>query len=101
MYALDTSLETVDPAETYLRLPALGAVPKGRGDSGETLALVREPHSAVSEAFRTLRTGLSLLGKPADRKTLLFTSAIPDEGKSFCSVNYAAALAQQGLRTLL
>ena len=32
---------------------------------------------------------------------MLFTSAVPGEGKSYCSLNYAAALAQQGLRTLL
>jgi capsular exopolysaccharide synthesis family protein len=31
----------------------------------------------------------------------MFTSALPGEGKTFCAINYAAACAQQGLRTLL
>jgi capsular exopolysaccharide synthesis family protein len=31
----------------------------------------------------------------------LFTSANPAEGKTYCSFNYAVALAQMGLRTLL
>ena len=31
----------------------------------------------------------------------LFTSAVPSEGKTFCSSNFAASLAQQGFRTLL
>jgi capsular exopolysaccharide synthesis family protein len=31
----------------------------------------------------------------------LFTSALPQEGKTFCTLNYAASLAQQGLRTVL
>jgi len=44
---------------------------------------------------------LSLLGPTADRKVFLFTSALPNEGKSFTSVNYALALAQQGHRVLL
>src|SRR5262249_52980600 len=35
------------------------------------------------------------------RKVFLFTSAVPNEGKSFSSANYALALAQQGHRVLL
>ena len=65
------------------------------------LLLLREPHSPVAEAFRTLRTALSLLGNQKTRTTFLFTSAVPGEGKSFSSINYSVSLAQQGLRTLL
>src|SRR6185295_16303404 len=36
-----------------------------------------------------------------DRRTFLFTSAVPQEGKTFTSVNYAVALAQRGLRTVV
>ena len=56
---------------------------------------------AAAEAFRSLRTSLSLLGKVEQRKVTLFTSAAPSEGKSFCAINHAISLAQQGLRTLL
>jgi capsular exopolysaccharide synthesis family protein len=42
-----------------------------------------------------------LLGKPDERRTFMFTSAVPAEGKSFCASNYAVTLAQQGLRTLI
>jgi tyrosine-protein kinase Etk/Wzc len=31
----------------------------------------------------------------------MFTSAVPSEGKTFCAINYASALARQGVRTLL
>jgi capsular exopolysaccharide synthesis family protein len=65
------------------------------------LPIVFEPHGAVAEEFRTLRTSLSLLAPPMERRSFLFTSAVPGEGKSFCAANYAMALAQQGLRTLL
>ena len=58
-------------------------------------------NSAEAETFRTLRTTVSMLGREKDRRTFLFTSALPGEGKTFASVNYAASLAQQGLRTLL
>lgn len=101
--ALDRSLGTVDAAEERLKLPALGAVPKAdkRASLEKALLLLDQPQSAVAEAFRSLRTSLSLLGNESERRTFLFTSAVPGEGKTFCSVNYAASLAQQGLQTLL
>jgi capsular exopolysaccharide synthesis family protein len=99
--AFDSSLKTVDRAEKLLGLPAVGAVPKGKSGPGDVLTVLQEPHGAVAEAFRTLRTSMSLLGKDADRRTFLFTSAVPGEGKSYCSINYAVSLAQQGLKTLL
>lgn len=98
----DSSLKTVDQAESVLSLPALGAVPKAEQKPNEKdILILREPHGAVAEAFRTLRTGLSLLGGDAEKRVFLFTSAVPGEGKSFCSINYAISLAQQGMRTLL
>jgi capsular exopolysaccharide synthesis family protein len=62
--------------------------------------MVSEPYSVTAEAFRSLRTVLELKDV-TDRQILLFTSAIPDEGKTFCSANTAVALAQQGYRTLI
>ncbi|PYK03591.1 MAG: hypothetical protein DME66_11705, partial [Verrucomicrobia bacterium] len=41
------------------------------------------------------------LGPEVERKISLFTSALPNEGKSFTSANYSLALAQQGYRVLL
>lgn len=106
--AFDTSLRSVDQAESALDLPSLAAVPeietKGRGKRSPrdraTLALIDDPSSRQAEAFRCLRTALSLLPEGAPKVTL-FTSAVPGEGKSFCSANYATALAQQQLRTLI
>jgi capsular exopolysaccharide synthesis family protein len=100
--ALDSSIKTVDRAEKLLNLPAVGVVPKAASKEGsKDLIALREPHGAVAEAFRTLRTAMSLLGKNSERRTFLFTSAVPGEGKSFCSINFAVALAQQGLKTLI
>jgi len=111
---LDRSIKTVDQAETTLSLPVLSAVPEirqertaGQKDSetlsrSETYRLMAEaPEGATAEAFRNLRASLSLLGPEIERKVFLFTSAVPNEGKSFSSANYALALAQQGYRVLL
>ena len=103
-YALDSTLKTVDEAERELGIPSLGAIPKQRGKPRleETRnLLVQEPHSALAEAFRTLRTTLLISDKEDSHQSVLFASAIPGEGKSFCSINYAISLARQGFRTLL
>jgi polysaccharide biosynthesis transport protein len=99
----NTTFRTVDEAESYLQLPVLGAVPKMPKNKIQISKLValEDRNSPGAEVFRTLRTTLSMLGREQDRRTYLFTSSLPSEGKTFTSVNYAVSLSQQGLRTLL
>jgi capsular exopolysaccharide synthesis family protein len=101
--SLDRSLKTVDQAEEYLALPVLSTVPKlaDSKEGHERLIDSDDAHSPEAEAFRTLRTSLSMLGRKEDRRVFLFTSAIPSEGKTFCSLNYGLSLAQQGLKTVV
>lgn len=101
--AANMSFRTVDEAEQYLGLPVLGTVPKlikGKEDAKKLVA-AEGSQSTGAEVFRTLRTTLSMLGPEKDRRTYLFTSSLPSEGKTFTSLNYAVSLAQQDLRTLL
>ncbi len=113
--ALDRSVKTVDQAETIFNLPALAAIPEVSSAEAEgphrnahappgtsSYRLVAEaPEGPAAEAFRNLRAALSLLGPEEERKIFLFTSALPNEGKSFTSANYSLSLAQQGHRVLL
>src|ERR1035437_6024416 len=101
--ALETSFRTVEEAEQYVRQRVLGAIPRLREvkKSGRPLLETADGQSQGVEAFRTLRTSLTLLGRQRDRRAFLFTSALPREGKTFSSLNFAASLARQGLRTLL
>jgi non-specific protein-tyrosine kinase len=55
----------------------------------------------MAESFRVLRTSILLSGAPQPPQALLVTSAHPNEGKTFASVNLALALAQRGGRVLL
>lgn len=98
---LDTSIKTVDEAESLLHLPALCSISQIQEARKSPLIIMDEAKSAGAEAFRTLRAALSMLGRVEDRRVFLFTSAMPKEGKTFCSVNYAASLAQLGLKTIL
>ncbi len=53
------------------------------------------------EAFRDLRVGLSLAATHLDTRSIIITSAIPDEGKSTVARNLALALAEAGRRVIL
>jgi polysaccharide biosynthesis transport protein len=70
------------------------------GGTGE-MVLLSQPGSETSEGFRRLRAALSSAPGRSGPTTILFTSAKPGEGRSFCAMNYAASLAMQGMRTLL
>ncbi|MBP7950084.1 MAG: polysaccharide biosynthesis tyrosine autokinase [Verrucomicrobiales bacterium] len=99
---LDASIRTVDQAESELELPVLAAIPECKDLKESSVPVLEsDPGSSQSEAFRSLRAALSLLGEETNRRLLLVTSAVPSEGKTFTSLNLAAALAGQGLRTLL
>jgi polysaccharide biosynthesis transport protein len=98
----DQSMRSVDQAENVSGLSVLTSVPESkRKNLDKESVLTSDPASYEAEAFRSLRTAISFLGSEKDRKTVLFTSANPAEGKSYCSLNYAVALAQTGRRTLL
>jgi len=100
--ALDNTVSSVDHAESFLGLPVLATVTRSRQSRfGGKPTVLKHPASAQAEAFRSLRTSLSLLPNDDEQKFILFTSAVPGEGKSYCSLNTAAAFAQQGLQTLL
>jgi polysaccharide biosynthesis transport protein len=57
--------------------------------------------TSYAEMYRVLRASISLLGDETRRKVTLFTSALPGEGKTSTSVNFALAAAGQGRKTLL
>ena len=109
----NTSLRTVDEAESTLRLPALAGIPNhkkikiekskrtGTERDNYPIANIEAPASSLAESYRTLRVSLSMLGPEVERRILLFVSAIPGEGKTYTSLNAAAALALLGQKTLL
>ena len=61
----------------------------------------RDPKSPVSEVFRTLRTNIQFMNTNNKLKTLLITSTLPNEGKSWVTANLAITFAQAGKRVIL
>jgi len=83
----------------------LGQIPRERPPVGKQQLdfIQREDtrHSFV-EAYRNLRSSLFYMGEPAQRaRTILVTSSVPNEGKSFTAANLAITMANAGSKVLL
>jgi capsular exopolysaccharide synthesis family protein len=110
----DKTLRTARETGLMLRLPSVGTVPAMRGYSRRVLPLVEDlpvralpgdtlhwSEQVFCEAFRAIRAMVLQRGDPSAPRTLLVTSAQPEEGKSFVAVNLAVALAETGRPVLL
>ena len=98
---MDDTVKTAEDVDRFLQLPLLDIVPLSEAKNGP-LFILNDPKSSLSEAYRTIRTGIMLSTlDEAPLKILLVTSAIPNEGKSTTATNLAIAMAQMGERVLL
>ena len=100
---LDDRVKSTDELERLLGMPLLGMTPSVKGEDPIVHALMtaNEPASAMAESFRSLRTNLLFASKEGVPKVLVFTSAMPAEGKSSSCLNLATAFAQASNRVLL
>lgn len=90
----DSKIRDIKQLEKITPLPVLGMVGKSKAVSN--LAVLQNPKSAISEAFRNLRSSLQFLYKEqgvVGAKTVLITSSISGEGKSFCAINLGSVFA--------
>ncbi len=103
------TVQTVDHVEEALPLPILASVPEYKEDlaamrlSDDVLPLVTllAPRSAGTEAYRLLRTAITLMPVSQKHRVISLTSCGPGEGKSTTSLNLAVVLATQAKRVLL
>lgn len=105
---LDNGLQTSTQIEEILNLPHLGSVPSIPAETGSDRKpilphdyLLQKPLSAFSESLRSLRSALSLSNVDNPPKIILFTSALPNEGKTTTAISFARAAAHAGQKVLL
>ncbi|MBX3493977.1 MAG: polysaccharide biosynthesis tyrosine autokinase [Parvibaculum sp.] len=105
---LDNGLQTGRDVEQALGLPhlvSLPATPNEKGPDGKLMSpqdyLLAKPLSAFSESLRSLRSALQLSNVDNPPKVILFTSALPSEGKTTTSAGFARAAAASGLKVAL
>lgn len=104
----DNGLQTARDIEQHLHLPhlvSLPATPAEKGPGGKAMPpqdyLIARPLSAFSESLRSLRSALQLSNVDNPPKIILFTSALPGEGKTTTAVSFARAAAASGLKVAL
>ena len=101
--ALNTRVRSATEIEERLGIPLLGRVPPPprRLASANRLAVIEEPHSTQSEAYRMLATNIELLNLDRGAKSFMVASAIRGEGKSTTSASLAVTFARRGLHVVL
>jgi len=109
------SLNTLREAEVLLGVRSLSEIPRLRASCAKTKPALLELRASranakpallehdpeAEDSFRNLRASLLLIQQANWRRTFLFTSAHPGEGKTFCAINCAISFAQLGLKTLI
>jgi capsular exopolysaccharide synthesis family protein len=99
---LNRRLRTVEDVEAVYGFPTLGVVPRVASAVRERSAGLGDfsGSSALADAYRTVRTNVSLFRLDRDLRVLVVSSAVPGEGKSAATANLAVALASSGKRVL-
>src|SRR5690606_27392184 len=94
---LNVRIRNLEDVERGTQLPVLGMVAHSEED--EQVVVSKTSRSAIAEQFRAMRTNLefSLNGG----KTILFTSSMSGEGKSYVALNLAVSLALLDKKVLL
>ena len=105
IYYFDDSIKLTDDLEEEIGMPVIAKVFKsdiGSKNRGKVELLVQKyPKSVVSESIKTLRTNLQFSSVDSELKTILITSSIPGEGKSFISANLAISFTQTDKKVLI
>jgi len=96
---LHNTFSSPDQLETSLKVLVLGVVPKA--SENEIADQLSDPKSALSEAYRSLRTSLQFTGVDGCPRSILVTSSGPAEGKSTTAFKLARDFGAVGMQVLL
>jgi capsular exopolysaccharide synthesis family protein len=102
IFFISNSIQNIEDISSLTQLPLIGIV--GIKHSETNLSVFERPKSALSESFRAIRSSLQFLYKKQSiegTKTLMLTSSISGEGKTFCSINIATVFALSEKKTII
>ena len=101
-YLLDSKLHGIHDLIKF-KLPAIGEIPKGDDDQRSVVA-TKNARTHIAEAFRMVRSNMNFLledKKEKDCKTIMFTSSIAGEGKTFISINIGHTLSHSDKKVVV
>jgi capsular exopolysaccharide synthesis family protein len=96
---LNDRLMTRDDIQKQTGVTIIGEV--GHVEDNRSLVVADKSRNIISEQFRIIRSNLGFAMNERSFQTLLVTSTISGEGKSFISINIAAVLALAGKKVAL
>lgn len=102
VFFINNSVQNAEDISKMTKIPLIGVV--GLNKENTNLAVFDKPKSALSESFRAIRSSLQFLYKKQNvdgAKTLMITSSISGEGKTFCSINIATVFAMSEKKTVI
>ncbi|MNF34370.1 Tyrosine-protein kinase ptk [compost metagenome] len=102
IFFINNSIQNAEDVSKLTQIPMIGVV--GVNTDHTDLAVFDKPKSALSESFRAIRSSLQFLYKKqlvSGAKTLMITSSISGEGKTFCSINIATVFALSEKKTVI
>jgi succinoglycan biosynthesis transport protein ExoP len=102
IFFISNSVQNIEDISAQTKLPLIGIV--GVKHSESNLSVFERPKSALSESFRAIRSSLQFLYKKQHvegAKTLMLTSSVSGEGKTFCSLNIATVFALSEKKTII
>jgi capsular exopolysaccharide synthesis family protein len=104
LHRLDDRLEVAADIEEALEEPVLGQIPQLQSRSFKDKCILitnLDQYSFFAEAIRGVRSAIMLGAQGGKKQVLLISSAVPGDGKTTFTVNFAATLALAGHRVLL
>lgn len=98
---VDTRIRSKEDIEAVTPSAVLGEIAFDGAADIRPLVVQADPRSPRAESFRALRTSLLFVDLDGRRKSLVVTSAMPNEGKTTTTANLAIALAENGASVAL
>lgn len=94
-------IKSLGQLQAFTDISILGSIPRQKNFSKTYRLMSGSERSDLAQAFRSLRTNLQFIAPNKASKTILVTSLLPGEGKTFTSVNLASVLAIADKKVLL
>lgn len=96
---MDYKISNLDELASMVSIPLLGEIPINT--TGHDVLTPDDDHTAIGEKFRLVCANLDFMLSGQTDKSVMITSSVSGEGKSFFAANLASALSHIGKKTLL
>lgn len=94
-------INSLGQLQTTTSVSVLGSIPKKKDFSKTFRIRSGSERSDIAQAFRSLRTNLQYFSPDQNSASVMVTSLMPGEGKTFSSVNLASIMAIAGKKVLI